>query len=222
MSLTRYLVCLTIGPAFFAAAIYLSLSRIVVIYAPERARLRPKFYTYIFITCDAIALVLQATGGGIASTAKPNSVSQRGGIDTMLAGVAWQVVSLVLFGLLALDYWLRIVRRKPHSHSMNPSFEKLRNHRVFQPYFLVALSLAAVFIFVRSVFRCVELSDGFDSPLANNEATFMTLEGLVVMLACGSLTFFHPGLVMGAERWSAASWKGGPRVCEPMVQLSDR
>ncbi|GJN84677.1 hypothetical protein PLIIFM63780_008239 [Purpureocillium lilacinum] len=216
-----YLVCLTIGPAFFSAAIYLTLSAIIVIYVPERARFKPQTYTYIFITFDLIALVLQAAGGGIASTAGTNSAAKQGGIDAMVAGVAWQVVSLALFGFLALDYWVRVTRRDPSVHEMNPMFEQLRRRRVFQPFFLVAIFLAGIFIFVRSVFRCVELSDGFDSALANDEVTFMVLEGTMIILACVLMTVFHPGLIIGAEGWSIARRKRAPKSFEPAMRLSE-
>lgn len=203
----RYLVCLTLGPAFFAAAIYLTLSRIIVIYAPQRARFRPQMYTFVFISFDVIALILQATGGGIAASATPFSSVQKSGINIMVAGVAWQVVALGIFAALAADYWLRVTRRDRRVHHLNPTFENLRSHRAFQPLFLISLCLSGVFIFVRSVFRCAELSDGFNGALANNEVTFMVLEGAMIILASGLLTVFHPGLVMGAEAWSRSSWK---------------
>jgi hypothetical protein len=38
-------VCLTLGPAFFSAAVYLCLARIVTIYGPENSKLAPSTYT---------------------------------------------------------------------------------------------------------------------------------------------------------------------------------
>lgn len=64
-----YLICLTIGPAFIAAAVYLSLGRIVVVYGEEISRLKPRTYTIFFMGCDAISLTVQAVGGGIAASA---------------------------------------------------------------------------------------------------------------------------------------------------------
>ena len=64
-----YLICLTIGPAFIAAAIYLSLGRIVVVYGEEISRIRPRTYTIFFMGCDVISLSVQAIGGGIAASA---------------------------------------------------------------------------------------------------------------------------------------------------------
>lgn len=204
----RYLVCLTIGPAFLAAAIYLSLSRLVVIYAPDRARFKPQVYTYIFIIGDIVALILQAAGGAVASLAEPGSSSLQGGINTMVAGVAWQVAVLALFALLSFEFWMRVSSRRAQP-PLNPAFAELRARRSFQPTFIAAIFLAGIFIFVRSVFRCAELSGGFDGPLANEEVTFMVLEGTMIALASILLTAFHPGLVVGSAAWSAASWKMG-------------
>jgi hypothetical protein len=63
-----YLVTLTLGPAFLAAAIYLCLGRIVVIYGENLSRIRPRTYTYIFMGCDFFSLIVQALGGGIAAS----------------------------------------------------------------------------------------------------------------------------------------------------------
>jgi hypothetical protein len=62
-----YLVCLTLGPVFFAAAIYLCLGRIVVIVGEEISWLKPRTYTFVFVACDVLSLLIQAVGGVIAS-----------------------------------------------------------------------------------------------------------------------------------------------------------
>lgn len=64
----QYLICLTLGPVFFAAAIYLCLGHVVMIYREEISRIRPRTYTFLFIGFDSIALILQAVGGGIAAS----------------------------------------------------------------------------------------------------------------------------------------------------------
>ncbi|KAL1841276.1 hypothetical protein VTJ49DRAFT_7278 [Mycothermus thermophilus] len=215
------LVCLTIAPAFLAAAIYLSLSRMVVIYAPERARFRPQVYTYIFIIGDFIALLLQAAGGAVASLADPGSDLQNAGINTMIAGVAWQVFVLLLFGALSLDFWLRGARVAKKNGTLNPTFAHLRARKAFQPGFVVGVFLAAAFVFVRSVFRCAELSEGFDGPLANDEVTFMVLEGTMIALTSILLTVAHPGVTVGKEGWQAASWKANKKAGDAEKMVSD-
>lgn len=62
-----YLICTTIAPVFTAAAVYLTLARIVVVYGENLSRIRPRTYTLLFSGMDVVALVVQATGGGIAA-----------------------------------------------------------------------------------------------------------------------------------------------------------
>lgn len=63
-----YLITLTIGPVFIAAAIYLTLGRIVVVYGEGISRLKPRSYTMFFLGCDIVSLCVQAVGGGIAAS----------------------------------------------------------------------------------------------------------------------------------------------------------
>ena len=71
---------------------------------------------------------------------------------------------------------------------------------------IVALLLATVFIYARSVYRVAELSQGFNGSLANNEVSFMVLEGAMCILATICLTVFHPGLAFQGA-WLASNFK---------------
>ncbi|OKL60427.1 hypothetical protein UA08_03991 [Talaromyces atroroseus] len=199
-----YLVSLTIAPAFLAAAVYLCLSRIVIVYGKKISYFRPKTYTYLFIAGDVIALLLQAAGGGITSSSS-GSMGQDG-INIMLAGVSWQVFSLGVFIGLCIDFALRVRRASPSD--FNPQYDSLRASLQFKS-FLVCLFMATLTIFVRSVFRCAELSGGFQGALANDQVTFMILEGAMISIAALALTVSHPGLVWKGEwRKLALSMKG--------------
>lgn len=90
------IVCLTIGPAFFAGAIYITLGRIIEIHGPQISRLRPRTYSLIFVTLDFISLVLQAAGGAIASSSDESKDVDMG-VNIMIAGLAFQVFSLLMF-----------------------------------------------------------------------------------------------------------------------------
>ena len=98
-----YLVCLTIGPAFLTASIYLCLGRIITVYGTGISRLKPRTYTVVFVSCDFLSLVLQAIGGALASTATTKSGSDLG-VNSMIAGLVFQVFSLVLFMLLWAEF----------------------------------------------------------------------------------------------------------------------
>lgn len=59
--------------------------------SPSLSRFPARYYTYIFITCDLISLVLQAAGGGTAATADGNMSQLDVGDHMMMAGLAFQV-----------------------------------------------------------------------------------------------------------------------------------
>ena len=68
-------------------------------------------------------------------------------------------------------------------------------------------------IFVRSVFRVVEWSGGFNDPLFNQQITFMLLEGGMMSIVAIALVVCHPGIAFKG-RWGEAMWKlrqGGVR-----------
>jgi hypothetical protein len=70
---------------------------------------------------------------------------------------------------------------------------------------MVGLGVAVLMIFVRSCYRCAELSAGFHGKLANQQVTFMILEGAMVVIAVACLTAFHPGVAF-AGSWAIAGW----------------
>ena len=89
------IVLLIFSPAFLAAGIYLTLKHIVISFGPEWSRLKPNWYTYIFIACDITSLVLQSAGGALAATAEDNDQKTLdAGTDIMIAGIIWQVVGM--------------------------------------------------------------------------------------------------------------------------------
>ncbi|KAL4938781.1 hypothetical protein BDV06DRAFT_46863 [Aspergillus oleicola] len=199
----QYLVALTIAPAFLTAAIYLTLSRIVVAYGEKISYFKPRTYTITFITFDVIALVLQALGGGIAASADDDDQDMSDlGVNIMIAGLAWQVASLLIFSAMSGYFFLRV--RKAPGSDFNLDFDALRAKPFFKAS-LWGLSTATLIIIVRSVYRCAELSEGFDGHLANDEVTFMILEATMIGIAVIALTIFHPGTVW-KEKWHQAVW----------------
>ncbi|KAF1941376.1 sphingoid long-chain base transporter RSB1 [Clathrospora elynae] len=215
------IICLTIGPAFLAAGIYLCFSRIITTISPGNSRIKPLSYPRIFIPCDFISLVLQATGGALASIATTNHEDPKIGSNIMIAGLAFQVVTLLLFILLALDFAFRTYSRRgsPLSQTVDDhGHAKLRNPWPFKA-FIVALSLSTLLIFTRCVFRVAELSQGWGGHLANTQKYFVGLEGAVIVAAVFLMNMCHPGFCFKeakdarAFQPSSKTWYGKSKRC---------
>jgi len=183
--------CLTIAPAFLCAGIYLCLARIVIVFGEKLSRIPPKGYQYIFIFCDFVSLVLVGAGGGTASVKSQDNEDPTIGNNLMLAGLSFQVFTLAIFILASLEYGLRVFRNQSQMTN-NPVHMKLRNSWQFKG-FLFALTLATILLFIRNVYRVVELAGGWGSTLSQNQPLFIVLEGVMVILAVFVLNAFHPG-----------------------------
>ena len=188
------IVCLTIAPAFIAAGLYLTLSRIVITFGPENSRIKPLSYPRIFIPCDVVSLLLQAAGGGIASAASNENKSPDVGDHIMVTGLAFQVLTLAVFICLCTDFAVRTLTRmrKMGDAALDPTHARLRGSIMFKS-FVVALAFATLCIFIRSVYRVAELSEGWEGALIKNQYTFIGLEGAMVIVAVLALNIFHPG-----------------------------
>jgi len=183
------IICLTIAPAFFSAAIYLCLSRIVLLFGADVSRLSPKMYAYIFISCDIISLALQGAGGGLASIAAQNNTPLGTGDNVQLAGLAFQVGSLALFGFCAAEYAWR-VRRDPAASAR--ARELFAYNRSLNLCF-AALGLSYTAIMTRCIYRVIELSNGWGSTLMKDQIDFVALEGAMIVVAVVALNTFYPG-----------------------------
>lgn len=181
--------CLTMSPAFNSAAIYLMLKHIVRCFGREWSRLRPKYYTWGFITADVLALCLQAVGGGMAGSAGDNLNQLNTGTNIMLAGICWQVATLVAFGIMISDY---VVRRR---RSMTPLSDKAAVTKEDTKFrlFSIALTISYFAVLIRCIYRIAEMAGGWQNPIMQNEGTFIACDSCMVALATVLQTVFHPG-----------------------------
>ncbi|KIX95282.1 uncharacterized protein Z520_09199 [Fonsecaea multimorphosa CBS 102226] len=182
--------CLILGPAFNSAAIYLVLKHITLTFGPEYSKIKPNWYTWIFITGDLISLVIQAIGGGMAATANSNQSQQNTGDDLMMAGIAWQVVTLFFFGGAAAWYVVR--RWRAHDVPFSTEATRFLNDRKFQ-LFVYGFIIAYVAIMIRCIYRLVEMAGGWANPVMQFEPAFIALDGCMVVIATLVQTVCHPG-----------------------------
>jgi hypothetical protein len=196
------IICLTLGPAFFMGGVYFLLAKFAMIYGNNISRLKPMWYSYIFISCDLCSIVLQAIGGGMAATALQDDQSTDSGTHVMVAGLAVQVASMSLFIGLCVDFFLRVrkFQKQADPSSRGNVFEEKYAHilenRLFMP-FLYAIGICTILIYIRCIYRLIELAEGWDGYLILHERYFLVLEALFVFLAAFVMTVMHPGFIFG-------------------------
>lgn len=174
------IICITIAPVFYCAAIYVLLSKFIVVTDASVSRFNPKLFYWLFIPADITCLVLQATGGALSATGETED-DVNVGVDISKAGLILQVVVLGLFLIMSADYLVSL-RRKTALRIPRPKI-------VFLSFMLAAI----IFILVRCIYRIIELEDGYFGPNFRHEPEFIGLEGGVMCVAVTCLVFGHPG-----------------------------
>ncbi|KAK5136759.1 hypothetical protein LTR08_002055 [Meristemomyces frigidus] len=177
--------CLILSPSFLAAGIYLTLKHQVIYFGSAMSRLKPRFYTWIFISCDVLSILAQAAGGGVASAETTALVDV--GDDLMIAGIAFQVATMFVCLCLAADFGYQVF--KQHGHRKPTADEMLETKEL------------------PSSFSLPEMAGGWGGPLMQNQVEFMILDGTMVAIAAILLTVAHPGIFFPAMTVSSRNPK---------------
>ena len=144
------------APAFFTAGIYIILGRLINTFGQEVSPISPKAYLYIFCTSDIISLVVQAVGGAMASIAMQETPEgdTDNGTHIMVGGILFQLVVIVIFSIL----FTRVIIRTFKSCGPALKYPKIR-------LVIAATVFSVVVIVVRSIYRTVELLQGWEGVL---------------------------------------------------------
>lgn len=184
-----------LGPTPLLAADFVILGIIIKRLGVGYSWIGPKWYTIIFCTCDVISLVIQAVGGAKASQASNNDdpIGARQGGNIMLGGIAFQLGVIVLFSTFTADYLVRYFWKRPTS--VKAEFTRGPLHKDIK-LMIAAVAFNVTCLFIRGVYRTIELSDGWDGRIISTQLYFNVLDGAMVTLAIFILNFFHPGLLL--------------------------
>jgi hypothetical protein len=146
------IVAIILSPTIICISIYLTLKHVCLSLNPEISRIRPTLYPYIFVPADVSCLLVQAIGGSLAASAGyTNTTLLAGGNHAIIAGIVLQLVVLAFFGIVSLDYFIR-VRRWISGGSATPQALELWNNRRFR-LFAYAIAGAYCAILIRCVYR---------------------------------------------------------------------
>ncbi len=165
----------SVPQGFFAAGVYLSLKYAVLAISPQHSIIRPKLYTWIFISCDVVCLILQVDASGVASAANTDSKITTTNLNiVLLVGICLQALTLLVFGVMAGLYARAVFRNR---RTLEPAATKLLRSRQFRK-FVLAMSLAYLVLLIRSLYRIGAYSGGWKNSISRDQVSFMILDGL--------------------------------------------
>jgi len=175
---------LIFSPAFFSATLYATLGYIIRAVGRKYSYIGPNLYLIIFITADVVCLVVQAVGGGLAANALNNpgsKVTANDGANIMVAGIVSQLVFTLIFTTLAGLFAYRARR------------EVLAYRSLIWLGF--AMMISTLFLVVRSIYRTVELLNGWSGYLETTQGFFF-LDAAPMIITCGIFVPFPPGKLL--------------------------
>lgn len=129
-------------------------------------------------------LTAEQAGGGIAGAAGKNDANLLNiGNNLMIAGIAFQVATMSVCGILVVDY-LVLRRRARDSKASVPSHynadKVIPEQRTKFHIFCASIGLSYVTVLIRCIYRLPEMAGGWGNPLMRNEKEFLLLDGMLV------------------------------------------
>ncbi|BCS29281.1 RTA1 domain-containing protein [Aspergillus puulaauensis] len=169
-------VFILLGPALFAASIYMVLGRVIVAVKGARHSLIPvKWLTKIFVAGDVVSFLIQGGAAGMMVSTDLASLGNK----LVVVGLVVQVVMFGLFVVTAVIFQVRMSRDGGAGLEVFSGNFRWRFH-------LRTLYLVSLLVMVRSVFRVVEFVMGNDGYLLQNEWPLYVFDaalmGLVVVV----------------------------------------
>lgn len=139
-------------------------------------------YLWIFCTCDIISLAVQAIGGAIAAEAAAATPPRESktGTHIMVGGIVFQMASITVFVMLFIEFLRRTRKLKK---SLGRKCEIL----------ISATAFSCLMIYIRSIYRTIELMQGWSGYIITHQAYFVALDAVLMLLAVTVFNFIHPG-----------------------------
>lgn len=210
--------CITCAPVFISSSVFFYLSRLLEWANTRYAHghtfaplgFKPRTLLWIFVGLDATFTVLQI--GGAAGTGNclhhgQLQLTPSSGIgvktskqkdpatvnDILIAGLAAQLVSFMLFLTVLISLYIRLSQVASHSSEAAALWREKSTTSL-------VIILACFLLLIRTAFRLAESAQGVFGYLSSHEAFFIALEMVPILVALALLIFKHPGKIFGPGR----------------------
>ncbi|KAL5119928.1 hypothetical protein ACEQ8H_002026 [Pleosporales sp. CAS-2024a] len=179
-------VFLLVGPLFFAATIYMMLGRTIRLARGEDVSwIKPKWYTSIFVTADVTTLIIQGLGSSIMGTMQLKLAIA--GEKIVIAGLALQVATFVVFLIASIDFHIRMNRIRMTRMAKGTTGTDTNWKKML--WILYTVSLLVLF---RCVFRLIEYAMGNAAYPISHEWTLYCFDSVPMFLVLLLLLVLQP------------------------------
>lgn len=107
----------------------------------------------------------------------------------MVAGIIFQMFSITIFVLCAIDFFRRTMRYRL-LQSLTGSVAPLFGAMIF----------SIICIYIRSIYRTIELLQGWTGYLITHESYFIALDGAMMIASVVIFNLLHPGWLLPKEK----------------------
>ncbi|KAL8953672.1 MAG: hypothetical protein Q9222_000509 [Ikaeria aurantiellina] len=178
---------IVVAPVFISASIYVCINRLIAWakslgFMLDQWWFTPKVILWGFVTVDILTTILQIAGAALVGSSQSNQKDPTTGNNILLAGLAVQSVSFTVFLCI-----LTLLRFALSKSAERQSLVRTKDR------FVLALALASLLVYLRTLFRLAETAEGLFSRLSTHEVFFGTLEFTPVVIAVWVLAVWHPG-----------------------------
>ena len=174
---------IVVAPVFLSAALYTTLTSLIAVLGPHLSPfgLGKKTILWLFVTSDVVATITQVAGAALIGSSESDNKSPDTGNNILLAGLAFQVFSFLLF-LILLFTFLAKARKSATSTGEGGMMR-----------FSGVVVLSSLLVYLRTIFRLAETADGIGGYASSHEAFFGALEFAPIIVSILMLGWWHPG-----------------------------
>ncbi|KAJ4478175.1 RTA1-like protein [Lentinula aciculospora] len=178
-----------LSPCAFIAAEYVLLGRLARHLRCDKYLLvTSRRITITFISSDITTFLIQAIGGAMSISANDEPLALAGS-RVFLTGLALQLLSFLIFTCIFLIFLYRVQKYQNAIFTKDKALVWYKDWRALAGTMIVS----CIGILIRSVYRTIELSEGFQGRLATSEPFFYGLDTLPLFLAIMVYLPFWPG-----------------------------
>lgn len=182
---------LTITPSLFAAVDFAIVGRLASVFPARCSLVSPRWIVPFFVALDVASMAIQGGGAGVAASAQSQRQDTTMGGNIVVVGLALQLVGYVIFGVLLYVF----VRRCATDPSVVCTGLWDRRTRTF----VGATAVSSALIFVRCLFRLIEMCVGWEGVIARTEWAFYAFDATLVTVAVYIFNVYNPAAYLARD-----------------------